>query len=503
MATDTPQRSYRAPCPGCGAPVEFRSAQSTHAVCSFCRSTVVRSGDKLERIGKMAELFDDHSPLQLGAGGTWDGRSFTLVGRIQYRSHSGTWTEWQALFGDGAAALLAEDNGHYVLAWPDDLGREPPAPERLRLGALNAIKGKTFSVAANDEAVLLSAQGELPKLPPAAAWFPMVELRSADGEVVSIDYGVTPPQVSRGREVKLDELRMSGLAGESAREEKARQFACPNCGAPLEVRLQGTKSLACPSCHAVIDVDQGVGGELRHAMQDEPVEPLIPLGSVGKLQGASWQVVGFQHRLGRDPSDDEEESFGWSEYLLYHREKGFLFLVDAIDGWSVFRTATGAPVLSPGGDTATYLGARYRLLERYSSEVSYVAGEFYWPVRRGQTTGHREFGNGKTLLSMEQTAREVTWSVGSAISSDAVAAAFGQAARKDLFKRGDAGPTSPAGSGTGCGCAVILLIALVIFALVILATARRTGDEGGGTMSSSPGSRGGSWGGYSSGGGHK
>ena len=40
---------------GCGAPVEFRSAQSTHAVCSFCQSTVVRDGDTLARIGKMAE----------------------------------------------------------------------------------------------------------------------------------------------------------------------------------------------------------------------------------------------------------------------------------------------------------------------------------------------------------------------------------------------------------------------------------------------------------------
>ena len=50
------QRAYRAPCPGCGAPVEFRSAQSTHAVCGYCQSTVVRSGEVLTRIGKMAEL---------------------------------------------------------------------------------------------------------------------------------------------------------------------------------------------------------------------------------------------------------------------------------------------------------------------------------------------------------------------------------------------------------------------------------------------------------------
>ena len=55
MATDPTQRYYRAPCPGCGAPVEFKSAQSTHAVCGYCQSTVVRSGDVLTRLGKMAE----------------------------------------------------------------------------------------------------------------------------------------------------------------------------------------------------------------------------------------------------------------------------------------------------------------------------------------------------------------------------------------------------------------------------------------------------------------
>ena len=86
------QRSYRAPCPGCGAPVDFFSAQSTHAICGYCRSMVVREGEVLKRIGKMAELFDDHSPLQLQTSGTWNGLDFTLVGRLQYKYGEGTWT---------------------------------------------------------------------------------------------------------------------------------------------------------------------------------------------------------------------------------------------------------------------------------------------------------------------------------------------------------------------------------------------------------------------------
>ena len=48
----------------------------------------------------MAELFDDHSPLQLMASGriTLDGKEhpFTLIGRLQYKTEAGVWTEWIA-----------------------------------------------------------------------------------------------------------------------------------------------------------------------------------------------------------------------------------------------------------------------------------------------------------------------------------------------------------------------------------------------------------------------
>ena len=94
MASNQEQRSYSAPCPGCGAPVNFASAQASIAVCPYCRSTVAREGEVLKRIGTMAEVFEDYSPLQLGATGMApagpDGRrhAFTLIGRLQMRSGS-------------------------------------------------------------------------------------------------------------------------------------------------------------------------------------------------------------------------------------------------------------------------------------------------------------------------------------------------------------------------------------------------------------------------------
>lgn len=494
MADSGIQRVYRAPCPGCGAPVEFRSAQSTHAVCGYCQSTVVRAGETLQRLGKVAELFDDHSPLQLLATGRWEDKAFTLVGRLQYRSGSGTWTEWFALFDDGTEGYLAEDNGAYVFALPAAAQRELPEPARFRVGASTAIGGKTYEVSANDQAALISAQGELPKLPPLDRPFAMVELRASDGEVLSIDYGETPPGVSRGRAVRLEDLHLAGLRDESAKEEKGRQFACPNCGAQVEVKLDGTKSITCAACNSIIDLTSGLGGELRHAEQSEPVRPLIPLGSAGQLQGVQWQVVGYQHRIGHEP-DDPDEHFGWDEYLLYNRKRGFIFLVDSTEGWSLVKTATGAPSYTEGSQAATYLGTRYELQYSYNAETTYVAGEFYWPVERGQKTYNRDFAKGKALLSMEQTPRERTWSVGNQIDSDLVAKAFKLEGKKDLLKRSDAGPT--AGGAAGVGCGTIVLVILVLLILVAVLKACDDGSPGGSAW------RSGSYGGYSSGGSHK
>lgn len=497
--TANTQRAYRAPCPGCGAPVEFRSAQSAFAVCSFCRSTVARDGETLARIGKMAEVFEDYSPLQLTASGRFEGRAFTLVGRLQYKGETGTWTEWIAMYDDGTEGVLAEDNGAYVLSHATDFGRVVPPADMLRVGAATVVGNKPFTVASNVTVVLLSAQGELPKLPPLGRPFAMVELRDSTGEVVSIDYGARPPAVSRGHSVQLDGLSMSGLRGDVAKEQKGRQFACPNCGAPVEVTLLATKAITCHSCNSIIDLSQGLGGELRHATQGEPVQPVIPLGTSGQLQNAQWQVVGYQHRVGREPGDDDE-SFGWEEYLLYNAKKGFQFLVDSEDGWSLVKPATGAPTLSPNKQSASYLGQNYQLQYSYQAETNYVAGEFYWPVERGQKTFNRDFAKGGNLLSMEESPGEVTWSLGGQVSSDTVAQAF----RLDPGKmgdRGDAGPTTPAKGCAGTGCGTIVLLFIVV--LIVLVVIKACVDDGGRSGYTSGGrTSGGSYGG-SSGGGHK
>lgn len=517
MATSepSPQRVYRSACPNCGAPVEFRSAASAFAVCSFCRSTLLREGDALRRIGQSAELFDDHSPLQLGAAGKYQGAAFTLVGRLQIRYAEGSWNEWHALFDAGGApksGWLSEDNGRYVIGFDAPLDGPIGAPSgapsgapagapmeaasgtvpriaEMRAGESRRVGGQVWSVASVLRAKLAAAQGELPFAPDLANEFLVADLRNTRGEVGTLEEPVgAAPRWSIGRSVSLTELLMTGLAddggdkGVAVGKIGARGLSCPNCGAALEPTLATTQSIVCGQCKSVVDISQGAGADLAHYRQDNPNidggAPQIPLGSVGTLAlgGAAkaWQVVGYVERCELPESADDERVF-WREYLLYNRIDGFAFLVDAEDGWSWSRPITGVPQAVGG---AMQFGAvTYRPLYSYVGIVTYVLGEFYWRLQRDERTRNTDYsgtgGNTSQRLNREETrnasGNEVVWSAGETLPSQAIAAAFKlpDAARAALQR--DAGPLSASAStGASWGIGKALIVFLVIAVIIVL-----------------------------------
>lgn len=437
-ATPQVQRRWQALCPNCGAPVSFASAASVSAVCGYCRSTLLREGETLRRIGVVAELFDDHSPLQLGAGGRHHGVAFTLVGRVQYRYDAGTWNEWHALFDGeaGKSAWLSEDNGAYVMAFEQPTLQPAPDLASLPVGAAVQIAGQAWRVASRQNASLIAAEGELPRAPQLQGAFPVVDLRADNGAVGTLEWPPGgPPVWSIGQAVTLDALAMNGLReGPAEAKAASRTLPCPSCGATLAPTLASTQTITCGQCRAVVDVSSGVGAELAHFTQTNSGvagrEPDLPLGRVGRLavgpEGAlDWQVVGFQERCSV-PEDDEDEREFWREYLLYHRTAGFAFLVDAASGWSVVRPITGVP--SQRGADAQWQGRSYRREEApYAATTTWVLGEFYWRVRQGevlQVTDYRERG-GPGLLSAERSDTELVWSAGRQIPDAQIEAAFG------------------------------------------------------------------------------
>jgi len=150
------------------------------AVCSYCRSTLVRDGQTLRRIGQSAELFDDHSPLQLGVTGRHQGEGFALVGRLQMASDDGTWNEWHALFDNGRSGWLSEDNGAYVLGFDAATSGQPINFDwtKSQPGQSAVIDGRAWSVASVVQASVKAAQGELAFLPDFKRSLTVVVLRN-------------------------------------------------------------------------------------------------------------------------------------------------------------------------------------------------------------------------------------------------------------------------------------------------------------------------------------
>jgi ribosomal protein S27AE len=550
VASNSQQRAYRAACPGCGAPVEFRSAASASAVCSFCRSTLVRDGDALQRIGVSSELFDDHSPLQLGAGGTHQGLAFTLVGRLQYGYSSGprppaspsppeaaagpagtagsnldgTWNEWHALFDNGPdsqrSGWLSEDNGAYVLSFDAPLDIAAPKAEELRVGERRIVGGIGWDVASVTTARLIAAQGELPSAPKLQGAFVTADLRNPRGEVGTLDYS-TPakPHWSIGRGVTLGELAMSGLRETSEKTLGARNLACPSCGASLAVTLASTQSIVCGQCKSVVDVAQKAGSALGHYQQNnagrDGAEPTLPLGATATLKLSRdgplpWTVVGMVERCDLPEDSDEETSF-WREYLLYNLKAGFAFVVDAEDGWSSVRPITGAPQVR--GMQAQWQGVSYAHRYTYLAKVTWVQGEFYWRVQRDERARVSDYHAGRKRLSREQTGSEVAWSAGEAIDAAVLAKAFGVPIASSPVLGGDALPLSQLKS---IRSTFIWIFVALIAMMMILDSCSDDCDDvrstfGAGSAeyqqckrSGGSGVRGGgSSGGWSSGGGHK
>ena len=481
MATANVQRRWQAACPNCGAPVEFASSASASAVCSFCRSTLLRDGDTLRKIGLSAELIEDYSPLQLGAAGRYLGEAFSIVGRLQFGEAQGSWNEWHALFDSGKSAWLSEDNGSFVLAFDAQLDERLPQAHELVLGAQQVLAGQSWSVAALTMAKLLAAQGELPR-PPAnigsGREFLVAELRNARNEVGSLDYSEPErPQWSVGRPVRLAELAMSGLRDENATTAKAlasRALPCPNCGAPLTPQLGNTKSIVCAQCSAVVDISNGAGADLAFYAQQNGLAPQLPLGSTGTLavtpgRPLPWQIVGYQERCDLPGSGDDEQTF-WREYLLFNQTEGFAFLVDTDEGWSVVRPLTGAPRASAGAAGGVeWQGKAYRRRFRYAAKVTHVLGEFYWKVEREARTEVTDYEakTGPELLSSELTGSEMVWSHGRKLDAAEVARAFALPAGQQAALVRDASSLSSSGGGSLLRKIVIGVFILIVIALLL------------------------------------
>jgi len=202
-------------CPSCGAPVQFRSA-APYAVCPYCRSLLVRRDASLESIGRVAEVPDDLSPLQLHTGGVFEKRHFTLIGRIRKTWDEGSWSEWCANFDQPEFGWLAEAQGDLVMTFErplQELG-SVPAPQALiqaSSGTAVSVRGEPFQISDIKTVTVTAAEGELSSAAITGMDMTSIDLRGPGVKFATIEIASTQTRLFVGRFVEFDECRFSNL----------------------------------------------------------------------------------------------------------------------------------------------------------------------------------------------------------------------------------------------------------------------------------------------------
>ncbi|MBI4873841.1 MAG: DUF4178 domain-containing protein [Acidobacteria bacterium] len=199
-------------CPNCGAPVRFRFSSAVQSVCEYCRSILVRRDVNLERVGEVADLPPDPSPIQIATEGIYRNRPFVVAGRILYEYDQGGWNEWHIVFSDGANGWLSDAMAEYAVSFavvppPEVL----PAAEQIHRGRRFRWYNVDYHTTVLTHARYRGVEGELPFEYWNKDKVVFADLRTEDARFGTIDYSEWPPLLFLGEAVEFDSLRFKNL----------------------------------------------------------------------------------------------------------------------------------------------------------------------------------------------------------------------------------------------------------------------------------------------------
>jgi hypothetical protein len=197
-------------CPNCGAPLQFKWSSSVQTVCAYCKSIVIRTDVDLRKVGTVADLPPDSSPIQLGTEGRYENKAFTVAGRIIYEYELGAWNEWHVVLSDGTSAWLSDAQAQYCYTVATN-HTDLPQPNAARVGNQFNWDGIPFTVTTVTEANYRGVEGELPFEYWDKTKAVFADCMSPRGDFATLDYSDEKPVLYRGVIADFDSLHLTNL----------------------------------------------------------------------------------------------------------------------------------------------------------------------------------------------------------------------------------------------------------------------------------------------------
>lgn len=197
-------------CPNCGAPIEYRWSSSVQTVCEHCQSVVVRTDVDLKKVGVVADLPLDASPIQLLTQGHYGDKEFIVAGRILYEYEQGRWNEWHIVLDGGIDGWISDAQAEFAVSFPVAMAKLPTV-EQAVLGRSFTWNDTRFTVVSRTSAHYAGVEGELPFEYWDKTEVTFIDLRSEGTDVATLDYSDEAPALYVGKAVDFDELRLKNV----------------------------------------------------------------------------------------------------------------------------------------------------------------------------------------------------------------------------------------------------------------------------------------------------
>lgn len=197
-------------CPNCGAKIVFQWSSSVQTVCQYCKSILVRTDVDLQKVGKVADLPPDTSPIQLNTEGIYNKKAFVVTGRILYEYDQGGWNEWHIVMNDGTDAWLSDAQNEYAISFSIN-APNLPAADQLRVGQSFTWNNQIYTLSVITPAHYRGVEGELPFQYWDKTDVTFADFRSQTGKFATLDYSDPHPALYLGEFVDFDALRLKNL----------------------------------------------------------------------------------------------------------------------------------------------------------------------------------------------------------------------------------------------------------------------------------------------------
>jgi len=407
-------------CPDCSRVLYFSHADTNIIHCG-CGSTVYRSDGAVfaKPFYTVANPFD---VIQPGTEGSWNGKSFRVLGRMRAWIEEFVFNYWTVLWNDGSITYLGEGYGLYAVYEPIVIDRDlKDSLDTVNVGTKRDLFSKeTFILERKYRCYKWELEGEawLPNVPSSFRTF---EFAAADGrriEVIEFQKNATlsfSVFYTSKEALQLKHTR-NGVP-------PLKTLTCNHCAKENTLKaFPFSQSYACVHCGIRYGLEDGLNFKQVGQRNSTDIGPDIELGSKGKIRGVEYEVIGYAQK-----EEANQYRSKWKEYTLFNPQSGFAFLSEFSGHWILLKERGDAPVLmKESSKTINHEKEEFQLFNLYNYLVVNAKGEFPYQAFNDQEKKVREFISPPEVWIQEKSGREgIIWFLGEHITGSELQAAFG------------------------------------------------------------------------------